>query len=231
MYKNTLFSNAEAILWENTMKRTMDGVREREKNPKANFGSYQFCAGLVSLVFVYHMDEEKSKFVVRKPKGKNGRRSYGSSKQTEELLLDDPFRWLSSNNFVMFAIIICRDTIIKIYFLWQKSFFHGCQLVAVNALSASLKRQQSPNVQKKKKKKKKKPTNIDYIQKLRITFVLISRVVDSDGEKLEWRKTAGGTRSCMKNSGRDNKRTKESEKDEQKNHVPSMPCERFLSVG
>lgn len=152
MYKNTLFSNAEAILWENTMERTMDGVREREKNPKANFGSYQFCAGLVSLVFVCHMDEEISKFVVRKPKGKNGRRSYGSSKQTEELLLDDPFRWLSSNNFVMFAIIICRDTIIKIYFLWQKSFFHGCQLVAVNALSASLKRQQSPNMQKKKKK-------------------------------------------------------------------------------
>lgn len=36
-------------------------------------------------------------------------------------MLVDPFWWLSFNNFVMFAIIICRDTIIKFYFLWAKS--------------------------------------------------------------------------------------------------------------
>lgn len=106
--------------------------------------------------------------------------------------------------------------------------------VSVGSRKRTIRKSETPAEPKcaeEEEKEEKKPTNIDYIQKLRITFVLISRVVDSDGEKLEWRKTAGGTRSCMKNSGRDNKRTKESEKDEQKNHVPSMPCKRFLSVG
>lgn len=109
-------------------KRKCDETNNEQRvKPKTEFWPYQFCAGLNSLVFVYHMEAKKECVPLcvcvwyLDARAKKGT----SSKQTEALLLDDPFWWLSSNNFVMFAIIICRDTIIKIYFLWRNRFSMG----------------------------------------------------------------------------------------------------------
>lgn len=91
------------------MKQTMNNTPKKER-----IFSYQFVVPFASDSAGFCLSYRK--WVWRRER----------KKRNGIAIVSDPFLLgYLANNFVMFAIIICRDTIIKIYFLWRKSHLVG----------------------------------------------------------------------------------------------------------